>query len=446
VHVDLAAIALATLVAHLAWFAQDRAYSWVAGPYLSGGVFCACMVVAGLIFGLYERATLAARSRILVRSATTLALGVSLAYAVLFVFLYAGASRWLGLFVAAGFVAISLPARLIAHNVLTTSRVRVLCVGGGEPTRQAVDLLRTRFQGHFEVVGHATIPSGEPRGRVHRRPPSGCPWLGDVGEIVHLIRAYDIDEIVVDTDLTSNALVGEAALACLAQRRRVTDQATFLERLLGEAPAESITAQWFLLADVQASGGYEALKRVIDVAAALAGLLITGSLFPLIAAAIRVESRGPAIYRQQRVGVHGRVFTLFKFRTMWQDAEANGARWAAPGDPRVTRFGRLLRRTRIDELPQLWNVLRGDMSLVGPRPERPEFVERLAQAIPHYRERHLIKPGLTGWAQIQYGYGASVEDARRKLCYDLYYLKHRCTDFDFAVIFRTIGTFLLGAR
>jgi len=212
VHVDLAAIALATLVAHLAWFAQDRAYSWVAGPYLSGGVLCACMVVAGLIFGLYERATLAARSRILVRSATTLALGVSLAYAVLFVFLYAGASRWLGLFVAAGFVAISLPARLIAHNVLTTSRVRVLCVGGGEPTRQAVDLLRTRFQGHFEVVGHATIPSGEPRGRVHRRPPSGCPWLGDVGEIVHLIRAYDIDEIVVDTDLTSNALVGEAAL------------------------------------------------------------------------------------------------------------------------------------------------------------------------------------------------------------------------------------------
>jgi lipopolysaccharide/colanic/teichoic acid biosynthesis glycosyltransferase len=197
---------------------------------------------------------------------------------------------------------------------------------------------------------------------------------------------------------------------------------------------------------VQASGGYEALKRVIDVAAALAGLLITGSLFPLIAAAIRVESRGPSIYRQQRVGVHGRVFTLFKFRTMWQDAEANGARWAAPGDPRVTRFGRLLRRTRIDELPQLWNVLRGDMSLVGPRPERPEFVERLAQAIPHYRERNLIKPGLTGWAQIQYGYGASVEDARRKLCYDLYYLKHRCTDFDFAVIFRTIGTFLLGAR
>jgi lipopolysaccharide/colanic/teichoic acid biosynthesis glycosyltransferase len=184
----------------------------------------------------------------------------------------------------------------------------------------------------------------------------------------------------------------------------------------------------------------------MDLIAAAIGLLLTLPIWPLIALLIRLESRGPTIYRQDRVGLHGRIFNICKFRTMRVDAERHGARWARENDDRVTRVGRFLRRSRLDELPQLWNILRGDMSLVGPRPERPEFVAKLAELIPHYRQRHLIKPGLTGWAQIRFHYGSSVADAQRKLCYDLYYLKHRSIDLDTAIIIRTIGAFLLGAR
>jgi lipopolysaccharide/colanic/teichoic acid biosynthesis glycosyltransferase len=168
------------------------------------------------------------------------------------------------------------------------------------------------------------------------------------------------------------------------------------------------------------------LRRFADIALSVALLVATLPLVLLTALLVRLDSAGPVLYRQQRVGLHGRVFTLLKFRSMRTDAEANGPVWAAQCDPRVTRVGAVIRLTRIDELPQLFNVLRGEMSMIGPRPERPHFVEQLECALPGYRDRVLVKPGLTGWAQVNYPYGASVEDARAKLAYDLYYLKHRC--------------------
>jgi lipopolysaccharide/colanic/teichoic acid biosynthesis glycosyltransferase len=161
---------------------------------------------------------------------------------------------------------------------------------------------------------------------------------------------------------------------------------------------------------------------------------------------IRLDSDGPVLYQQQRVGLNGRQFTLYKFRTMIEAAERNGHTWASVDDPRVTRFGRLLRRTRLDELPQLWNILLGQMAIIGPRPERPEFVEQLAARIPFYNERHLVKPGLSGWAQINYRYGASVDDARRKLQLDLWYIKHMSLELDLIILFRTLGTVFLGSR
>jgi lipopolysaccharide/colanic/teichoic acid biosynthesis glycosyltransferase len=159
-----------------------------------------------------------------------------------------------------------------------------------------------------------------------------------------------------------------------------------------------------------------------------------------------LQDRGPVLYAQRRVGQGGRPFTLYKFRTMAVDAEAHGCVWARQDDPRVTPLGRWLRQTRMDELPQLWNILCGDMSMVGPRPERPDFVEPLSRLIPFYQERHLVKPGLTGWAQISYRYGASVSDARRKLQYDLYYIKHMSVELDLIILLRTFGTLLLGTR
>ncbi len=187
-------------------------------------------------------------------------------------------------------------------------------------------------------------------------------------------------------------------------------------------------------------------KRLLDLAVASTALILTLPLWPLLALLIRLDSRGPALFRQTRVRRHGELFTIYKFRTMCLDAEKDGAQWAAVDDPRVTRLGRLLRLTRLDELPQLWNVVKGDMSLVGPRPERPEFVEHLSRSIPFYDQRHLLPPGLTGWAQILYRYGASEEDARHKLAYDLYYIRNMSLSLDLEILLRTVPLLMRGSR
>jgi exopolysaccharide biosynthesis polyprenyl glycosylphosphotransferase len=458
---DMLIIALAASAAHTLLVFAAKGYGWIANPWLSAAAFCGSLAVAGHVFGLYERSTLHSRSRILVRSVLTLALGVVLAFACLSVFFYAQASRWVGIAVCLVYLATAVPLRLYAHDVIDRSRVRILCMGDGDSIRKLVGILGSLHHRHYEVVGHVRVPSGPLRliagthgleGRLRFRSEAdlrfeeACPFRGYADDIATVLNEHAVDEIIVGSELASNAVVGQAVAAGLEARCRVTDQATFVEKLRGEVPAESITAEWFLRADVQNHGNYEAFKRVVDLATAAAGLLVTLPLWPLFVLLIRLDSRGPALFKQTRVGRHGRCFKIHKFRTMRLDAERDGARWAAAHDTRVTRVGRFLRRSRMDELPQLLNVLRGDMSLVGPRPERPEFVRNLEQLLPHYRLRHVVKPGLTGWAQIHYGYGSSVADAHRKLCYDLYYLKHRSLDLDLTILIRTLGTFLLGAR
>ncbi len=461
-YLDILTVALTTAIAYHLMVRGNPQYRWVAGPWLSGAAFSGAIALAGLIFGLYERQTLGARSRILVRSLASLGVGLILGYSCISLFFYGETTRWLGLWVAAVYVGVAIPARLIAHELVTVVRVNVLCLGSGESIRELVALVQRRSRPRYNIVGYLDVPASathagmvgcERRARqrqvgAHRGQTfeSHCRSLGGLEDLQSVLDKRAIDEVVVDADLTAHASVGVAVLACLDHRRRVTDTLTFVEKYLNEVPAENITAQWFLVADVQAAAGYAAVKRIMDFTAAAVALVITLPLWPLVALLIRLDSRGPAIYRQVRVGLHGRLFTIYKFRTMRVDAERHGARWAQENDDRITRVGRLLRKSRLDELPQLWNILRGDMSLVGPRPERPEFVEKLAEVIPHYRQRHLIQPGLTGWAQIRYRYGASVHDAHRKLCYDLYYLKHRSVDLDVAIIIRTIGAFLLGAR
>lgn len=185
-------------------------------------------------------------------------------------------------------------------------------------------------------------------------------------------------------------------------------------------------------------------KRAFDIAAALALLIFLAPLLIVTAIAIRLDSKGPALYRQRRIGYGGREFHIFKFRSMRLDAEKDGACWAAVSDKRITRVGRFIRRTRIDEIPQAINILRGEMSFVGPRPERPEFVRLLEREIPHYHERHLVKPGITGWAQVKHEYTASVEGARDKLTYDLFYIKHFSLLLDFLIVLMTVRVALLG--
>ena len=458
---DWLIIGLAAAIACALLVLSGTGYGWISHPGLVSVTFCATMTFAGLVFGLYERKTLLARSRILVRSCLTLSLGVVLAFACLSVFFYTAASRWVGLSVALTYIVSAIPLRLLAHEVISASPVRLLCIGAGASIQRLVNILLHLHREHYEIVGHVRVAQGPlrvvagsvgfgpgPRFRSETdlRFGDACPCLGTLDHITALLAEQDVDEIVVGSELASDASVGRQVGPCLEGHCRVTDQATFIEKALGEVPVESITPEWLLRADVQNRSNYSAVARIRDLTFAGVGLVLALPLWPFIALLIRLDSRGPVFFRQLRVGERGRLFHIYKFRTMRQDAEKDGARWATENDDRVTRVGRFLRKSRLDELPQLLNILRGDMSLVGPRPERPEFVHSLEQVLPHYRLRHLIKPGLTGWAQVQYGYGGSVGDSHRKLCFDLYYLKHRSFELDLAILIRTFGTFVLGAR
>ncbi len=223
----------------------------------------------------------------------------------------------------------------------------------------------------------------------------------------------------------------------------IESEAQFWERALKRVDVANLDAAWVASLDAAKPGRLQsAVNRALDVVTSLALVVFTAPLMLLVALLIRLDSPGPVLYRQERVGLGGIPFTLLKFRSMKVDAEARGPAWAKQRDPRVTRIGSFMRRTRIDELPQLLNILRGQMSFIGPRPERPHFVEQLAEAIPFYRERARVKPGLTGWAQVCFPYGASIEDARDKLSYDLYYVKHRSQLLDLRILFATVRVIL----
>lgn len=272
---------------------------------------------------------------------------------------------------------------------------------------------------------------------------------GETGkmELAQKCRQMEINEIVIARRSREKWGGDFGFMACLDCGVRVSDFSHFVERNFLQVAVEHIDEDWFLALDLRLIYSlYQPFKRGLDVGVALAGLVVSAPLLLLAALAIYLEDRGTVFYGQVRVGRLKKPFTIWKLRTMRKDAEAAGAQWAVEDDLRATRVGRILRRSRVDELPQFWNVLRGDMSLVGPRPERPEFVEKLGESIPFYAQRHLVKPGLTGWAQINYPYGASVEDARNKLRYDLYYLKHASPGLDGQIILRTMGVLMRGAR
>jgi exopolysaccharide biosynthesis polyprenyl glycosylphosphotransferase len=263
-----------------------------------------------------------------------------------------------------------------------------------------------------------------------------------------LLKQKQIWGVVVASTVENS--VSETLLDYKLRGMKVLSDAAFQERHLGRIDPDTLTVNDLLSAEGFATGWLScSVKRGCDVVISVAMLLLTLPMMALTALAIKLDSPGPVFYRQQRIGYLGRPFTLLKFRSMTLNAEAGGKpRWAQKQDPRITRVGAFIRATRIDELPQLANVIRGEMSLVGPRPERPHFVEQLARAIPFYRERSYVKPGLTGWAQVNFPYGASVEDAREKLAYDLYYAKHRSFLLDLSILISTIRVVLFreGAR
>jgi sugar transferase (PEP-CTERM system associated) len=317
---------------------------------------------------------------------------------------------------------------------------RVLIVGTGDDAAGVEKALATLGYPSMAIVGFYPVSPGSESPAV---PPDRIlPRALPLSEVVSGLGVQEV--IVAVREQRGGVLPLRELIECRVSGVPVTDLAGIYERVRGEVPIESLKASWLIYGQGFAQGGLRTfVKRTFDLLVSAVMLVVTLPLMLVAALAIRLESPGPVIFRQNRVGRGGRAFTCLKFRSMCVDAEADGKpRWAVANDDRVTRVGRFIRKTRIDELPQLINVLRGDMSFVGPRPERPPFVHELKQTIPYYDLRHSVKPGITGWAQVRYSYGASVEDARKKLQFDLYYVKNHSLFLDLLILVETVRVVL----
>lgn len=315
---------------------------------------------------------------------------------------------------------------------------RVVIVGAGWAGQTIARLIHENLAAYFAIAGFVDDDPTKQATQI-----DGLPVLGRSDDLRHLVAEVEATDLVlaITHDVRSNLL--RSVMACYEQGVRVLSMQSLYEQLAQRVPVEHVGNSWFVVLPLERNGGrraYSAVKRLADIVVAIVGLLLFAPMLPALALFIKFDSPGPIFYTQQRVGRAGRPFRLVKLRSMVVDAEKGGqVRWAQPGDERVTHIGRFLRSSRLDEVPQLLNVLKGDMSLIGPRPERPEFIAQLQEEIPFYRTRLAVRPGLTGWAQVSYPYASSVQDALIKLQYDLYYIKHQSLYLDLVILLKTIA-------
>ncbi len=419
-------------------WAPDSAVVWI-----NSAVFLALGLVALSAFGLYRRDFEEGMGSMLFRVGASFLLilaGMALVY-YLFPSIYLGRGA-LGAACIIGVGAIAL-GRVIFFRWadLELLKHRVLVLGTGTRASKVMDLLRaSENHRRMHVVGFLPL-QGVHHFVDHSR------ILTDQGKLSEVVDKYQIDEIVIAVrERRGGGLPVNELLDCRLKGVDVVELSTFFERERGQVQLESLNASWMVLSDGFQQGIVrDVVKRLFDLVVSLAILLISLPLMLIAILVIAWESGFPILYRQERVGQGGRVFTIFKFRSMVHNAEKDGTpQWAQARDVRVTKFGNIMRLLRIDELPQIFNVFRGDMSFVGPRPERPFFVDQLIEQIPYYASRHSLKPGITGWAQVRYAYGASLEDAIEKLQYDLYYVKNHTFFLDLLILFQTAQVVLFG--
>jgi sugar transferase (PEP-CTERM system associated) len=311
---------------------------------------------------------------------------------------------------------------------------RVYVLGTGERAQRLVQGLRQNPELGVEIASW----TGRMEGAVTRD--------SVAAHLMEVVQKQKIHRVIVAMPDRRGTVPMRELLDLRMQGVKIEEATSWLEKMSGKIEVENLYPSWLVFGEgFRRSTIFIVVRRVISIIISLIGLILVLPLLPLIMLAIRLDSKGPVFYTQARVGKAGRIFQVVKFRTMRQDAEAaNGPQWAGDRDPRVTRVGKFLRASRLDEIPQLWCVLKGDMAFVGPRPERPEFIEWLSKEIPYYGMRHMVRPGLTGWAQVKYKYGSTVEDAREKLQYDLFYIKNASIGLDLLIMFLTIKTVLLG--
>ncbi len=337
------------------------------------------------------------------------------------------------------FIGIATCRMLCAGHTDARFTRRVLVLGTGERAKQIENLRRASDRSGITLIGFVDIGLDTPVVSAEKT-------IRTKGSLYEIAQRYAADELVIAISDRRKGLPVDDVMNCKMRGIRILEDAEFFERQLGKIRLDAMRPSTVIFSD----GFTQAVlkrteKRVLDIILAVILLVVSLPVAAVIALLILLESGRPVLYRQTRVGHRGKPFTLYKFRSMYQDAEGDGrAVWATTDDSRITRVGHFVRKTRIDELPQLFNVLNGDMSFVGPRPERPEFVAELSNIIPYYDLRHHVKPGITGWAQVSYPYGASIKDAREKLQYDLYYLKNYSVFLDVNIILQTIQVILWG--
>lgn len=408
-------------------------------PSLS--VFAAIVLIAMISVGVYGAEALRSLRYALARLVVAVSLGI---IALSFVdFVVPGLDFWRSTLAYAMVFSILLLIvnRVVVGGLLGTSafRRRVLVLGAGRRAQRLRDLANRQGSG-FVIVGFIGMSENKPlveeainRSAIH--------------DLSRFVENLGVSEVVLALEERRNALPLKDLLRIKTAGVHVNDFSSFIERETGRVDLDSVNPSWLIFSDGFSSGRMMSsiAKRIFDVMASSLLLVVTWPIIALFALLVKVDSKGPAFFRQTRVGLYGESFDVIKLRSMRSDAERAGeAKWAQENDPRVTRIGRFIRKVRIDELPQTWSVLKGDMSFVGPRPERPEFVTDLEDKLPYYAERHMVKPGITGWAQINYPYGASIEDARHKLEYDLYYAKNYTPFLDLLILLQTFRVILWG--
>lgn len=441
------------LISAFAWFA---AFALRFGPLSVGAelnskpqaaplMFMAVTVVCSYIFDCYEISRPRRKRGVLGTSMAALIASFALLSAVYFLLPQDRIGRGLLALALGVFGSCQILWRLLFTGVCRHPLLaeKVLVLGTGPIAARIGELIHSS-QMYFEQLQVRYLPYGDAGA------PVAVPGLAVVsgpGDLLSLALRERVSQIVVSgREACRDPQLHHTLLNCRLHGIQVLDAPTFLEPITGKLMLEGMDADWLIYADgFRRTRAITILKRAIDVLLALTGLVLAAPLLPLACLLVKLDSPGPVFYSQVRVGQYDKPFVLYKLRTMRQEAEReSGAAWAKPNDPRVGRIGRLLRKCRLDEIPQLYNVLKGDMSFIGPRPERPEFVQSLEREIPFYGKRHFIKPGLTGWAQINFPYGASVEDSYEKLRYDLYYFKNMSVILDTVIFLKTFRVVMLG--
>ena len=429
----------------IAVFSMSLAYEWSpqAGEFkvtpTEWVAFAGAVVLAGLVRGVYERITTINGWRLFSMHLQRAVLAGLFLGIVLNVIIFGQhghlTGRWVLALAAFIFFLVSFFPRFVLVKVLASYPIRVLFVGDDSLSSALFKRLEQE-QPQYKLVGSCTS-----------QPEEGKEYLGGIEDVAKVCREEKIDEIVIGNKSTNNPEILKQCFHTAPLGCKLLDECSFCEEVFNQVPVDHIDDSWFFSSRINMSRRFGLLlKRLVDIIFALTGIVVLSPVFVLIWLVIRLTSWGPALYKQKRCGQYGTLFTIYKFRTMVMDAESKGEQWTTKGDPRITPVGYFLRKTRLDEVPQLLNVLKGNMSLVGPRPERPELAKRIEKEVPYFSLRLWARPGLTGLAQVRYRYGASIEDARAKLQYDLYYIKNWSPFLDIQIFCRTFMTMMKGAQ